>query len=108
MAATVNISIDQGADFLYLFQVSANGINLLNATAYATMQTEYDDPNTAVAFTCSLVGSNVTITLPASTTAGLTPGTWVYDVLVKDNSGNVVTRCVQGRAFVLPGVTPTP
>jgi hypothetical protein len=108
MATTINLDMDQGADFIYLFQISANGVNLTNATPYATMMTEYDNPNTAVNFTAALAGSNLTITMAANVTGNLTPQTWVYDVVVKDHTANLVTRCVQGRIRVRPQVTPTP
>lgn len=108
MATTINLQMDQGADFIYMFQINASGVSLSNATPYASMMTEYDNPNTLVSFAPTLLGSNLTIVMTAAQTANLTPGTWVYDVVVHDGSSNLVTRCVQGRIRVSPQVTPTP
>jgi hypothetical protein len=107
MATVLNLSLDQGADFTYVFQLNANNVNLANATPYASMATEYDNPNTRVNFAASLTGANLTISMSANVTANLTPQTWVYDAGVVDTA-NTVTRCVQGRIRVSPGVTPFP
>jgi hypothetical protein len=119
MAQVVNISIDQGSDFSWSFDLSklAPSANVANATPFASLMTEYDQPNTAVSFVCSLVGSNLTISLPHGTTAnlvasantyepvGMSPTTWVYDAILVSPS-NTVTRVVQGRAHIYPMVTP--
>ena len=45
------------------------------------------------------------IALPASTTNGLKPGRYVYDVLLND--GSEKTRVIEGSAIVTAGITTT-
>ncbi len=107
MAAVVNLSIDQGSKFEYLFQLSgAAQMDLTDAAVRGAMKSEYES-NNAILFTSSIVGSNVTISLTSGQTANLNPGTWVYDVIVI-NQANDVIRAVQGRVTVTPQVTPFP
>lgn len=46
----------------------------------------------------------ITVSMSSANTANLTPGRYVYDVVIKDSS-NVATRVVEGIAVVTPGVT---
>lgn len=106
MAQVVNITIDQGSDFSFSFDLSklAPSANVANCTVHASMVKELDEPNTSISFLTSLIGSELTITLTNAVTANLTPDTWVYDaVLIKD--GTLKTRVVQGRARVDQAVT---
>jgi hypothetical protein len=104
MASVVNISIDQGSEFTYEFQLPGTGyLNLTNVTPMASMRTEYDSANVSY-FTSTISGANVTISMGSTETANLTAGTWVYDVILVDSSNNV-QRAVQGRAWVFPMVT---
>lgn len=107
MAATVNITLDQGSVFTYTFQLQGTAsVNIQTSNAYASMKTEYDSTN-SVAFSSNLVGANLTISMTANVTANLTAGTWVYDAILVDST-NTVERVVQGRVTVTPQVTLAP
>jgi hypothetical protein len=43
--------------------------------------------------------------MSAANTANVTPGRYVYDVEIQDNSTGDVTRIFEGIATVLPNVT---
>jgi hypothetical protein len=47
----------------------------------------------------------ITLTIPATDTAGFTWSKGVYDLILTDSSGNV-TRLLEGTVKVSPGVTP--
>jgi hypothetical protein len=110
MASTINLTIDQGSQFSYLFELAGSSqIDLTNAVPYAAMKQEYGSPaNTSIPFSTSMTGANVTISMPWSQTANLAPGTWVYDMIVVSGSSNTVIRAVQGRVHVTPRVTTYP
>ena len=46
----------------------------------------------------------VTLTLTDTVTTALSPGRYVYDLVVTDGS-SISTRVVEGQAIVTPGVT---
>lgn len=108
MASSVNITIDKGSTFEWVFSLQQTHMLLGGATVQAKMRQEYEAGNT-VTFTASLANSAVTISLTSAQTANSTmvPGTWVYDVYVIDTSNNA-TRVVQGLARVKPQVTTLP
>lgn len=105
MASVVNITVDQGSTFSYLFELQ--GTITPGSTAFAAMKKEYFSNDTPIPFGVDLTGANLTITMSSGVTSNLTPGTWVYDALVVDAS-NVVIRTVEGRVKVTPRVTPFP
>lgn len=104
----INISIPQGADFSETF-VSAESdgsvSNLDGYTGTAKMKKHYDSP-TSTTFSVSITSGigEVTISLPASTTSGLKPGRYNYDVRLESGTGDV-SRLVEGMAFVTAGIT---
>lgn len=109
MAATINIIIDQGSDFEYVYELMANGVpqDTTGLSVKASMKPEYTSTN-SVLFTSSLSGSNLTLSMPANTTANLNaigpvPGTWVYDAILYSNT--TLQRVIQGRVQVTPQVT---
>jgi len=46
----------------------------------------------------------ITLTITSANTSLLTPGRYVYDLII-DNGANTVNRVVEGIATVLPSVT---
>ena len=109
MAIIANIFIDQGADFSITVDVSdANG-NQLNLTGYsaaAQMRKTYESSSISATFTTSIAAADgqVTLTLTDTVTTALSPGRYVYDLVVTDGS-SISTRVVEGQAIVTPGVT---
>jgi len=109
MAIIANIFIDQGADFSITVDVSdANGnqLNLTGYTAAAQMRKTYESSSISATFTTSISASDgqVTLSLTDTVTTALSPGRYVYDLVVTDGS-SLSTRVVEGQAIVTPGVT---
>lgn len=108
MAATVIIDIDCGSDFSYTFELArlAPHANTANATPVVKMTPEYGS-NVEVSFGASLSGSNLSISLVANSSLGLTTDsdkTWVYTGSLVYANGSTI-RVVQGRAHLHPQVS---
>ena len=109
MAATYNITINQNADFRRSFQVKENSV-ILNITGYTfsgRLKSSFND-NSYVDFTTSITDAaagTFTVDLADTLTATMSPGTWVYDIIMTDTATEK-TRLMAGNAFVKQGVTP--
>lgn len=111
-AGSYNIVCDQGATFgLHLTYEDQNGesINLTNYQARMQVRAKKNSPTTILSLTdvagLSLgADGSVVISISSSTTAGLEPGDYVYDLELIAPSG-VVTRLIQGRFRVSGEVT---
>ena len=109
MAGFAELTVEQGAS--YSTTVTVNGsdgspTNLTNYTAAAQLRKSYYS-STATNFTVSIsnaAGGEITMTLTAANTANLTPGRYVYDLLIT-SPVSVKTRVVEGIATILPSVT---
>ncbi len=84
----VNFSIDQGADFSKEFTVTTDGstaYDISGLTLQSQMRKSYDSSSATATFTASVVtGSSgiYKLVLSNSTTAGITAGRYVYDVMI--------------------------
>lgn len=111
MAATVNLSIDQGSSFSTSIVVkgsTGNPTNLTGYTAYAQMRKSYYS-STAYNFTASISGpttGTIMLALSPTASAAIPAGRYVYDVEI--NADSTITRVVQGTVTVDPEVTQTP
>jgi hypothetical protein len=47
----------------------------------------------------------ITLTLPASVTANIAPGRYVYDTIIRESANNTTTRILEGIFEVSPAVT---
>lgn len=109
MAAFSEITIEQGASFnstVSVEDVYGSPIDLSNYTAASMMRKSYQSL-TAITITATITGNangEITLSIPASNTANINAGRYVYDVVITDNI-NTVTRVVEGIATVLPSVT---
>lgn len=109
MAAFSEIVIEQGATFgstLNVEDTYGNAINLYAYTANSQMRKSYYS-SSATTITASVTGTangEVTLSMTSSNTANLTPGRYVYDVIITSPT-SVVTRVVEGIVTVLPSVT---
>lgn len=108
MGTKLNILIDQGASFetsLNLTDDNGNAIDLSGYTGAGQIRKHYSS-STAVNLTINLGGANgtVTMSLTANATANMAAGRYVYDIEVTD-SGNSVTRVIEGIVTVTPQVT---
>lgn len=109
MAGFAELTVEQGAS--YSTTVTVNGsngspTNLTNYTAAAQLRKSYYS-STATDFTVSIsdaAGGEITMALSSANTANLTPGRYVYDLLITSPT-SVKTRVVEGIATILPSVT---
>jgi hypothetical protein len=108
MATRANITIDQGATFstvLNLTDQNGNIINLTDYTVAAQVKKWYTSVN-SVSFgaTINSAAGSITLSLTSNQTSLMWAGRYVYDVIVTDSSNNV-SRIVEGEVVVTPGVT---
>jgi hypothetical protein len=109
MAGFAELTLEQGAS--YSTTVTVNGsngspTNLTNYTVAAQLRKSYYS-STATNFTVSVsnaAGGEITMALSSANTANLTPGRYVYDLLITSPT-SVKTRVVEGIATILPSVT---
>lgn len=112
MSGKYNIVCEQGATFTFSFTVKTDDTpwNLTGYTATMTIRPFIGSTTTTVSATnangkITLGGAlgTVVVTLTAAETAALEAGRYVYDFVF--DSGTVVTRLLEGRFVVTPGVT---
>ena len=106
MATKANMVIDQGTTFNTEIVLTDESGNLLDLSAYsanAQIRKWYTSSN-VVPFTVSIGTGVVYLGLEANTSAAMDPGRYVYDVVVTD-SGNTITRVVEGIVTITPRVT---
>ena len=103
------IVIEQGATFNTTINVedtAGAAINLYGYTANSMMRKSYYS-SSATTITSTVTGTangEVTLRVTAANTAALTPGRYVYDVIITSPT-SIVTRVVEGIVTVLPSVT---
>jgi len=108
MATKLNLVIDQGATYsntsIIAYDSSNNVMNLTDSSITAKIRKHYTSTN-ATSFTASGNSSGViTLSLTANSTANLTAGRYVYDVVATSNTGTV-TRVKEGIVTVTPRAT---
>lgn len=109
MAATYNITVNQNADFRRAFQVKEDSVivDITNYSFSGRLKSSFND-DSYVDFNTSIENGTqgtFSINLTDTVTGSMSPGTWVYDVIMTDDGG-VKTRLLQGNAFLKQGVTP--
>lgn len=110
MATKANLVIDQGATFateLTLTDENGDALNLNGFNANSQMRKWYSSTSPSATFTTNInVASGViTLSLNSTSTAGLAPGRYVYDVEITDITSGDVSRVVEGIITVNPNVT---
>lgn len=109
MSGYVELTLEQGSDFnavLNLTDSSGTALNLTNYSIESQMRKSYYS-STATDFVMtitSIATGEISMAMSAANTSNLTPGRYVYDVLVTDNS-NIKTRIIEGIINVKPSVT---
>ena len=105
-----NLTVNTGTTFYQIFTLESASTNsatdLTGFTASAQMR-KHPGASSATDFTTSIInatGGQVRVCLTTSQTASLKPGRFMYDILIKDTSGEV-TRVVEGAVLVREGVT---
>jgi hypothetical protein len=109
LAGFVELTLEQGANFNTVLDLkdSAGGIlNLAGYTVAAQMRKSYYS-TTATNFTITVTDAaagQITMSMNSANTANVTPGRYVYDVLITSGS-SIKTRIIEGIVTILPSVT---
>lgn len=107
MAIKANLIIDQGTDYsttITLTDDEDNVVTLAGYTANAQIRKTYSSSN-SVSFSTEITEAQgvITLSLTDAQTANITPGRYVYDVIL--TTGSMTTRIVEGIVTVTPRVT---
>lgn len=110
MAAYSEIYVEQFVDFSTSINVDDDQGDSLNIDSYTVSSQIRKSPYslTYYSFDSSISdGANgkITIAMTADTTANISPGRYLYDVVMTDTSTNNKVRVVEGIVNILPGVT---
>lgn len=109
MAGFVELTLEQGANFNTVLDLKDSAGGILNLSGYsvaAQMRKSYYS-NTATNFTMTIsdaAAGQITMAMNAANTSNVTPGRYVYDILLTSGSG-VKTRIIEGIVTVMPSVT---
>lgn len=102
--------LEQGSNFntsIALDQADGSPFILTDSQVKAVMKKSYYSSNITAEFVVEVndpLEGVILLTLPYANTANISAGRYVYDVLVKDPSNNVI-RVLEGVVNVLPQVT---
>ena len=110
MAAYIEITIEQGANLSSTVTVNdtqGDAVNLTSYSASAQLRKSYysSSANTLTATITGNANGQITLSMTAANTSNLTPGRYVYDLIITNATDNSVTRVIEGTAIVLPSVT---
>jgi hypothetical protein len=105
----VELSIEQGANFNTVLDLKDAAGGILNLSGYSVAaqlrKSYYSSTATDFTMTISDAGAGqITMAMSSANTANVTPGRYVYDILLTSGSG-VKTRIIEGIITVLPSVT---
>ena len=101
--------LEQGSPFtsqLTLADAYGNPYDLNGFTVRSYAKKSYTSSNVAIIFTTTITDANngiVPLSLSSQTSANIPYGNYVYDVIA--NNGTTITRVLEGRVYVAPGVT---
>ena len=110
MAAYSEITIEQGANLTSTITVTdtqGDAVNLTTYSASSQLRKSYysSSANTISAIITGNSNGQITLSMTAANTAALTPGRYVFDLIITNSVDNSVTRVIEGTAVVLPSVT---
>jgi hypothetical protein len=100
-----NLYVEQNATYNKTYFV--DGVGELSGNASGQIRKSYYSSNTSATFDVTLDSANSTITLQldAESTANISYGRYVYDVIINDSANNTITRVLEGIVDVSPSVT---
>tara|TARA_B100000963_G_scaffold272573_1_gene240781 strand:+ start:239 stop:577 length:339 start_codon:yes stop_codon:yes gene_type:complete len=105
-----NFTIEQGSTFNREITVQENSqaLNLTGYSARMQMRSTHDSSTIALTFTAAVANpasqGKINLTAPATNTAAVEEGIYVYDLEIESSAGNV-TRILEGQVTVTPEVT---
>ncbi len=110
MAAYLELTIEQGANLTSIVTVNdaqGDAVNLTTYTASSQLRKSYysSSANTITSTVTGNSNGEITLTMTAANTALLSPGRYVYDLVITNSTDNSKTRVIEGTAIVLPSVT---
>ena len=114
MAAYQDLYLDKSVDFTEKITLTDDYGNPYDLTAFSIKtqaKISYTSPNVALLFVSTVsdaANGIITLTANNSVTANIIPnnvGKLVYDVIIKDNTTNKITRVVEGQILVSPSVS---
>lgn len=111
MAAYVELFMDQGATFNNIINLSDDLTNAnINVSGYivrSQMRRSYYSANATANIICTItsaINGEITMSLPANTTANIKSGRYLFDLETVDTTGTV-SRVLEGIITVTPEVT---
>ena len=111
MAAYVELFMDQGATFNNIINLSDDLTNAnINVSGYivrSQMRRSYYSANATANIICTItsaINGEITMSLPANTTANIKSGRYLFDLETVDTNGTV-SRVLEGIITVTPEVT---
>lgn len=111
MAAYVELFMDQGATFNNIINLSDDLTNAnINVSGYivrSQMRRSYYSANATANIICTItsaINGEITMSLPANTTANIKSGRYLFDLETVDTAGTV-SRVLEGIITVTPEVT---
>lgn len=110
-AGLLNILIEQGSTFsrnLTIEQTAGNPLNLSGYTLAGKMKRNFTDANAAATFAFTVTNAaagQATWNLTAAQTDQLAPQVHRYDIELTNTSTGVVTRILEGEAWVSASAT---
>lgn len=114
MTTRANLYVDQGTDYLISLDLFTDEGEEFNTDTYEFFSSVRKLYSTTVAFTieCRVVTSdndpnNFELYISPEQTEDLDPGKYQYDVLMKDDAGNI-EKIVEGIIHIVPSITRIP
>lgn len=111
MASYVELFLDQGTTFNNIITLTDDitnaNINISGYTVKSQMRRSYYSTNATAEIVCTLTNpgnGQITMSLPANTTANIKSGRYLFDVDTTDPYGTV-NRVLEGIITVTPRVT---
>lgn len=110
-AGLLNILVEQGATFsriLTIEQTPGTPLNLTGYTFAGKMKKSYTDATAAATFTITVTNAaagQATWSLTPTQTQALVPQVHRYDIEMTNTSTGVVTRLLEGEAWVSASMT---
>lgn len=111
MAAYVELFMDQGATFNNVINLSDDltnaNINISGYIVRSQMRRSYYSVNATANIICTITNAadgEITMSLPANTTANIKSGRYLFDLETVDTN-NTVNRVLEGIITVTPEVT---